>query len=138
MCFAVSRDGGICLWERGCEGRGRQAAGQEAGDAVVARIVHVELIVRDDVLRPVLAARDPMPHHGKAPEHGDFQIVTHLTDAIHNGFMQRTSKYARGVLRVHQDNVYVGRLESRDARADGLHSLAYPRSGVRGYCRSAR
>ena len=71
----ANRDGVVCLRQRGREGSGRQAVGQEAGDAMVARIVHMQLVVRDDVLHPILAARHPMPHHGEAPEHRDFQVV---------------------------------------------------------------
>src|SRR5712691_4235047 len=87
---------------------------------MIARIVHVQLVVRDDVLHPILAARHPIPHHGEAPEHSDFQVVTHLTDGVHNSLIYRTSKYARGVLRIHQDDIHVGRLESGNALADRL------------------
>src|SRR5215510_6947436 len=87
---------------------------------MVAGIVHMQLVLRDDVLHIIMATRHPIPHHGEAPEHSDFQVVTHLTDGVHNGLMYRASKYARGILRVHQDDVHVACLESANALANGF------------------
>jgi len=43
---------------------------------MIARIVHVQLVVRDYVLHLYWAARHPIPHHGEGG-HSDFQVVTH-------------------------------------------------------------
>jgi hypothetical protein len=73
------------LLQRGRESRGRQAVGQKAGDTMVARIVHMELVVRDDVLHPALAAGHPMLHHSEASERPDFQSVSRIGNAVRPG-----------------------------------------------------
>src|SRR3989442_7567755 len=115
MSYAAAAGLGSLL-QRGREGRGRQVIGQKAGDTMGARIVHIELVVRDDVLHPALAVVTGCVPPGSRPRnragdmhHGPPARLGPLVDTKGNMLYHGGDGEIRCESRSYMDEVHVER-----------------------------
>jgi hypothetical protein len=123
-----SPGGGVFFGRRDGLGGGREAVGEQAGDAAVAQVVEMQAIARDDVIHPVLAARDPVLHNGEPSEHLHLRVVSRHTDRVDHPRARGPCEDPRRELRIHQHDVQARPLEPPDPFVDrGGVALDVPR-----------
>ena len=90
------------------------------GEAIIARVRHVQSVGRQHRRQAHLTVLGPMAHDGKAMDDRRVLAVRHGGERVEHLAIPRMCQHGRCVLQVHQHDVGAGRLEPADATPQHL------------------